>query len=101
MGMQDLSGALPQPRLAVCETGVIDSPWPTPGNPIIEGAENCLRHNPYLALKNVRCEYREGILTLRGCVPSYYLKQMAQTAVAQIGVQNIVNEIEVISAGRR
>jgi osmotically-inducible protein OsmY len=70
---------------------------PTPG--IAEGAEIRLRSNPYLALKNVSCEYREGVLTLRGSLPSYYLKQMAQTAVARLdGVQRIVNEIEVNSA---
>jgi hypothetical protein len=65
---------------------------------VAEGAEIRLRCNSYLALKNVSCEYHEGVLTLRGCLPSYYLKQMAQTAVARLdGVQRIVNEIEVIS----
>jgi hypothetical protein len=69
---------------------------------IIEGAETRLRSNPYLALKNVSCEFCEGVLTLRGCLPSYYLKQMAQTAVARLdGVDRIVNEIEVISSSRR
>ncbi len=68
---------------------------------IAEGAENRLRCNSYLALKNVSCEYREGVLTLRGCLPSYYLKQMAQTAVARLdGVQRIDNQIEVIASGR-
>jgi osmotically-inducible protein OsmY len=69
---------------------------------IAEGAESRLRCNSYLALKNVSCEYNEGVLTLRGCLPTYYLKQMAQTAVARVdGVQRIVNEIEVISSDRR
>ncbi len=68
---------------------------------IAEGAEIRLRGNSYLALKNVSCEYREGVLTLRGCLPSYYLKQMAQTAVARLdGVQRIDNLIEVIAGGR-
>jgi hypothetical protein len=59
-------------------------------------AESRLRGNSYLALKNICCRYQDGILTLRGCLPSYYLKQMAQTAVAHIdGVQRIVNEIVV------
>jgi hypothetical protein len=43
---------------------------------VVEGAENRLRSNSYLALKNVSCEFREGVLTLRGYLPSYYLKQM-------------------------
>jgi hypothetical protein len=68
----------------------------TPG--IAEGAQSRLRSNSYLALKNVSCEYHEGVLTLRGCLPSYYLKQMAQTAVARLdGVERIVNEIEVVA----
>jgi hypothetical protein len=77
----------------------VSSARPTLG--IAEGAESCLRSNSYLALKNVSCEYCEGVLTLRGCLPSYYLKQMAQTAVARLdGVLRIDNQIEVIAAGR-
>jgi hypothetical protein len=45
-------------------------------------AEGCLRRNPYLALKNVSCDCRDGVLVLRGSLPSYYLKQMAQEVVA-------------------
>jgi osmotically-inducible protein OsmY len=75
-----------------------NSPRPLVSGEVVEGAERCLRSNAYLALKNVRCEYREGVLTLRGCLPTYYLKQMAQTAVGQVeGVQQIVNEIEVVT----
>jgi osmotically-inducible protein OsmY len=80
-----------------------NAPRPTANTPgIAEGAEIRLRGNSYLALKNVSCEYHEGILTLRGCLPSYYLKQMAQTAVARLdGVQRIVNEIEVVGSRGR
>jgi osmotically-inducible protein OsmY len=75
---------------------------PVPFPDVAEGAETRLRSNPYLALKNVACEYREGVLILRGCLPSYYLKQMAQTAVAQMeGVRQVVNEIEVVAPARR
>lgn len=82
--------------------GISTSLRPAPSQQIVEGAENCLRHNSYLALKNVRCDYREGVLTLRGCLPTYYLKQMAQSVVARVeGVQRIVNEIEVVAAGPR
>jgi osmotically-inducible protein OsmY len=63
---------------------------------VAEQAERCLRCNAYLALKNVSCDYCEGVLTLRGCLPTYYLKQMAQTAVAQVeGVRQVVNLIQV------
>jgi hypothetical protein len=86
---------------AVRPSGTIAPPRPTPHR-ILEGAQSCLSSNPYLALKNVTCDYREGVLTLRGCLPTYYLKQIAQTAVARVagGVQ-IVNEIEVVSPPKR
>lgn len=61
-------------------------------------AEARLRSRPYRALHEVCCAYRQGVLTLRGCLPSYYLKQLAQAAVAGIeGVQRIDNQIEVAS----
>jgi hypothetical protein len=92
MGQQDLSGRAP---------GMSIPPRPVSWQRVVEGAERCLRCNSYLALKNVSCDYHEGVLTLRGCLPTYYLKQIAQTAVSQLdGVQRINNEIEVVSTSR-
>ncbi len=65
-------------------------------------AERALRNSPYLALRTVRCECQDGVLTLRGCLPTYYLKQVAQAVVARVeGVRQVVNEIEVLCAGGR
>jgi osmotically-inducible protein OsmY len=65
-------------------------------------AERALRSSPYLALRNVACDGRDGVLTLRGCVPTYYLKQVAQAVVARVeGARLIVNEIEVIGGAIR
>jgi osmotically-inducible protein OsmY len=42
------------------------------------------------------CDYHEGALILRGDVPSYFLKQLAQEAVRGVeGVEEIVNRIQV------
>jgi len=61
-----------------------------------EQAEARLRANSYLALRMLSCRYRDGILTLYGCVPSYYLLQLALETVRGIdGVALIVNEVEV------
>jgi len=61
-------------------------------------AERALRNSPYLSLRNIICECRDGVLTLRGCLPTYYLKQVAQAVVVAIeGVRQVVNEIEVAS----
>jgi osmotically-inducible protein OsmY len=51
-----------------------------------------------LSLKNVSCAWLDGVLVLRGCLPSYYLKQLAQEAVASLdGVARIDNQIQVVT----
>jgi osmotically-inducible protein OsmY len=61
-------------------------------------AERGLRSSRYSALKHVSCDYQGGVLTLRGCLPTYYLKQIAQEVVAhQIeGVKRLENQIQVV-----
>lgn len=62
-----------------------------------ERLARCGRHG----LTAIRCEHHEGVLFLRGRVPSYYLKQMAQEAVRTVaGVEEIVNCIEVSAVAR-
>jgi osmotically-inducible protein OsmY len=69
---------------------------------ITERAESELRRNAYFALKNIACEYQNGVLILTGCLPTYYLKQVAQEAIARIdGVERVDNRIEVVSPSRR
>jgi hypothetical protein len=69
---------------------------------VAERAESELRRNSYVALKNVACEFRDGVLILNGCLPTYYLKQVAQEAVARLdGIARIENRIEVVAPSRR
>jgi hypothetical protein len=74
-------------------------PWAVSRNSqvrIIESAERCLHNNPYLA-KTVSSDYHDGVLILRGCLPTYYLKQLAQRRVVGLeGVERIDNEIQVV-----
>ncbi len=59
-------------------------------------AETRLKQSSHAALRRVRCDFHEGVLTLRGRVSSYYLKQLAQTLTAGVKeVQELVNRIEV------
>lgn len=52
----------------------------------------------YPSLQNVHCETREDTLILSGVVPSYYMKQVAQTVVGKIdGIKHIENRLEVRS----
>jgi hypothetical protein len=66
-------------------------------------AERALRSGPYPALKQLSCDYRGGVLVLRGCLPSYYLKQVAQEVVARQvrGVSRLDNQIQVVRPAPR
>jgi osmotically-inducible protein OsmY len=60
-------------------------------------AEDRLHGQPYHALHQVVCEVEAGTLILSGRLPSWYLKQRAQEAVAGLeGVRRVDNRIEVI-----
>ena len=68
-----------------------------------ELAGRCLRSSRYSALKHVSCDYQGGVLVLRGCLPTYYLKQIAQEVVAhQVqGVGRLDNQIQVVPPASR
>jgi len=62
-------------------------------------AEQRLRQSWYQPLWTITCHYHEGMVFLRGRVNSYYLKQLAQETIRNVaGVEQIVNEIEVVFA---
>jgi hypothetical protein len=64
---------------------------------IAEMARATLRRSAYFELRDVSCDFSGGVLTLRGRVPSYHLKQLAQVAVAAVpGVVEIDNHVEVV-----
>jgi osmotically-inducible protein OsmY len=47
----------------------------------------------------VKCEFKEGMLLVRGEVGSYYAKQLAQEFARQIpGVEQVVNHLIVVRA---
>jgi osmotically-inducible protein OsmY len=61
-----------------------------------ELVERRLRESGYRCLRTIRCEDRQGVLTLRGRVPSFYHKQVAQALVAAVApVAAVVDLIEV------
>jgi len=65
-------------------------------------AESRLRNSQYAALKHVWCEYCDGVLILRGRLPSHYLKQVAQSLVQDLeGILGVLNEIEVQTKSAR
>jgi osmotically-inducible protein OsmY len=58
---------------------------------------SALRKNPYLDFPSIFYEANEGSVVLRGVVPSYFEKQMAQESLRSVeGIHEILNELEVL-----
>lgn len=63
---------------------------------VVKEAQVRLERSAYSRLRRVSVEYERGVLVLRGTLPNYYHKQLAQEAVRRVeGVALVVNEIEV------
>lgn len=55
-----------------------------------------LRASGYVSVQRLTCDVHEGMLTLRGRLPSFHTKQVALTLVAEVeGVEEITDRIEV------
>jgi hypothetical protein len=67
------------------------------GDALLAQANANLGGSPYYAVRRVLCELRDGNLVLNGRVPSYFLKQVAQTVVrhGMAGTIEIVNRVQV------
>ena len=64
---------------------------------IAEEATDRLRNDPHVNDRDVSCECEEGVLRLRGKLPTFYAKQLAKEAVKGLAdVAVISNDIEVI-----
>ena len=69
----------------------------TQANQVAAQAKDLIRHHAHLSVQRIWCEFNGRRLYLRGQVPTFYLKQLAQTAVSGLdGVSQVVNEIEVL-----
>jgi hypothetical protein len=66
----------------------------------VAAAVGRLRQSAYPALRGLACDYAEGEFILRGQVPSYYLKQLAQSLVAGGGLL-VINRIHVVPRQQR
>ena len=52
----------------------------------------------YQSLRSIECSFRDGRIILRGEVPLYYYKQLAQESIRNAPhVTQIANHIEVVS----
>ncbi|HVX12761.1 MAG TPA: BON domain-containing protein [Pirellulales bacterium] len=63
---------------------------------IVEQARHRLQASPYPSHRQLRCSFRDGVLTVDGHVSSYYLRQMAWALLADLeAVEEFVDHIEV------
>ena len=61
-----------------------------------------LQKNSHLNISSLSCETNEGRVVLRGVVPSYFEKQMAQESLRTLeGISEILNELEVMGRSLR
>ena len=65
--------------------------------PVVElEAQSRLCKSGYHELHLVSCDFHEGVLTLRGRVSSFYLKQLAQELIRRLdGAREVHNRLEV------
>jgi Predicted periplasmic or secreted lipoprotein len=63
---------------------------------------NALQKNSHLNISSLSCETTQGRVVLRGFVPSYFEKQMAQESLRSVeGISEILNELEVLGRSIR
>lgn len=60
-------------------------------------AQERLQNSGYAALRLLACQYHEGVLSVRGRVSTFYLRQVALTILKHVpGVEVFVDHIEVV-----
>ena len=64
---------------------------------LAERVERALRATGYAPLRAVEVSACGRLIILRGRVPSYYMKQLAQTvAIEVVGVRELRNDVQVV-----
>lgn len=65
---------------------------------LLRRIDQALRATAYLPIRGLEFTVAEGLVILRGRLPSYYLKQMAQEVVRSVpGVNEVYVDLEVVS----
>jgi hypothetical protein len=68
---------------------------------VTEVVEKRLRESMYRCLRTVSCQFEDGLLTLRGIVPTFYIKQVILSLVEDLeseGIERINDQIDVVNA---
>jgi osmotically-inducible protein OsmY len=89
----------PNERSSLVNATVKTSASETASCPITREAAARLRRSAYAPVRRVACSFDDGVLVLCGQLQSYFHKQLAQEAVADVaGVRQVRNDIEVEQA---
>lgn len=65
---------------------------------VADKIEQALRATGYLSLRNLEIFVAEGLVILRGRLPSYYMRQVTQAAVRGVlGVREVRDELDVVT----
>jgi osmotically-inducible protein OsmY len=65
---------------------------------LLRAVQRALQSSPHPPLRSVQCAWHEGVLILRGNVPTFFCKQLAQTVARSVsGIEAISNGIQVAS----
>jgi hypothetical protein len=69
---------------------------------VTRAAKIRLKESPHWAIRGLSCKCCRGVLFLRGHLPSFYQKQLAQEAIGKLeGVLQVVNEAVVDAPASR
>ena len=95
-GAGDLSDVPPKGELTDCEILAVDDDavWTDGGilQMVLQALNKC--RQPQLRHLQIACVH--GCVTLTGSLPTYYLKQVAQSAIRSVaGVREIINQVDV------
>lgn len=70
--------------------------FPNPDNQLMARIKRVLRRSGYASLIQIRVIVEQGHVSLEGEVPTYFLKQMAQSQILSVeGVRSLKNALVV------
>jgi osmotically-inducible protein OsmY len=68
----------------------------SPDERICEEATRKLRSTGYAPVSNLACDVQNGVVTIKGSVPTFHLRQVAHSAIQRIdGVREVQDLVEV------
>lgn len=68
---------------------------------VVSTVREKLQRSHYLCLRRLDCQCEQGVVTLRGQVPGYYLLQVLQAIIDQVaGISQVMNLVEVVPPRR-